>query len=64
MLYALMLGWALLYADRTSMYPLLSVIAPQLGISSTLAGSITSAYFLMYVLTPLPSGLGGDRWGL
>ena len=64
MLYALMLGWALLYADRTSMYPLLSVIGPQLGISSTLAGSLTSAYFLMYVLMQIPSGLAGDRWGL
>ncbi len=64
MLYSLMLGWALLYADRTSMYPLLSVIGNRLGISSALAGSITSAYFLTYVLMQIPSGFAGDRWGL
>jgi MFS family permease len=60
---ALILGWAVLYADRTALYPLLSVIADTLGITSTQAGAITSAYFLFYVLLQIPSGLAADRWG-
>ena len=60
---ALMLGWAVLYADRTSLYPLLSVIAERLNITSVQAGAITSAYFLFYVLLQIPSGFAADRWG-
>ena len=63
MIVVLILGWAVLYADRTALYPLLSVIAETLGISSAQAGSITSAYFLFYVLLQIPSGLAADRWG-
>ena len=63
MIAALMLGWAVLYADRTSLYPLLSVISRTLNISSTQAGAITSAYFLFYVLLQIPSGFAADRWG-
>jgi MFS family permease len=63
MILVLILGWAVLYADRTALYPLLSVIADTLGISSAQAGSITSAYFLFYVLLQIPSGLAADRWG-
>lgn len=63
MIAALILGWAVLYADRTALYPLLSVIADTLGITSTQAGAITSAYFLFYVLLQIPSGLAADRWG-
>jgi predicted MFS family arabinose efflux permease len=58
---ALILGWAVLYADRTALYPLLSVIADSLGISSASAGAITSAYFLLYVLPQIPSGFAADR---
>ena len=64
MLFALMLGWAVLYSDRTCLYPLLSVIAKDLSLTSAQAGSLTSAYFLTYVIMQIPAGLAGDRWGL
>lgn len=63
-LFALMLGWTALYADRTCLYPLLSVISQDLSLTSAQAGSLTSAYFLTYVIMQIPSGLAGDRWGL
>ncbi len=63
MIPALILGWAVLYADRTALYPLLSVIAGDLGVSSVQAGAITSAYFFFYSLLQIPSGLAADRWG-
>jgi MFS family permease len=64
MLGALTLGWAVIYANRTSMYPLLSVIAANLGLSSTQAGFMTSSYFFLYVLMQIPAGVAGDRFGL
>jgi MFS family permease len=64
MLWTLALGWAVIYADRTCLYPLLAVIAGQLGISSAQAGSLTSAYFLFYVAMQIPAGILGDRFGL
>ncbi|HMM21842.1 MAG TPA: MFS transporter [Selenomonadales bacterium] len=64
MLVAFTLGWAIIYADRTSMYPLLSVIAAQLGLTATQAGLLTSAYFLLYVFMQIPAGMAGDRFGL
>lgn len=63
MIPALILGWAVLYADRTALYPLLSIIADDLAISSTRAGAIAGAYFLFYSLLQIPSGFAADRWG-
>lgn len=60
---ALILGWAVLYADRTALYPLLSIISDDLGVSSVQAGSIAGAYFLFYSLLQIPSGFAADRWG-
>ncbi len=64
MLNAFAAGWAVIYADRTVLYPLLTVIAAEFGLSSTEAGMLTSAYFTVYVLMQIPAGLAGDRWGL
>jgi MFS family permease len=64
MLGAFTLGWAVIYANRTSMYPLLSVIAANLGLSSTQIGFLTSSYFFLYVLMQIPAGVAGDRFGL
>ncbi len=64
MLAALTLGWAVIYADRTSMYPLLSVIAEQYSLSSAQVGTVTSIYFLFYVLMQVPAGIIGDKYGL
>jgi len=64
MLRALMLGWIVLYADRTCLYPLLAVIAKDLSLSSAQAGSLTSAYFITYVAMQIPAGIIGDSIGL
>lgn len=64
MLNALTLGWAIMYADRTAMYPLLTVMASSLSLTSTEAGALTSAYFIFYVLMQIPAGIIGDRIGL
>ncbi len=58
------LGWALLYADRTILYPLLGVIEAELALTGAQTGLITSTYFALYVAMQIPAGLLGDRWGL
>ena len=63
MIPALIIGWAVLYADRTALYPLLSIIADTLGLSSAEVGFISSSYFFFYVLMQIPSGFAVDRWG-
>ncbi len=64
MLSAFAAGWAVIYADRTVLYPLLTVIAADFGLSSTQVGLLTSVYFTVYVIMQIPAGLAGDRWGL
>lgn len=63
MIIVLFLGWGILYADRTTLYPLLPVVAQSLGITSAQAGTLSSMYFLFYVLLQIPSGVAADRWG-
>ncbi len=58
------LGWAILYADRTVLYPMLSIIADDFQLSGAETGLITSAYFSLYVLMQIPTGILGDRLGL
>ncbi|HQA60655.1 MAG: MFS transporter [Tepidanaerobacteraceae bacterium] len=62
-LIALCMGWTLLYADRTALYPLLSVIGDEFNLSSTMMGTITSSYFLVYVSMQIPSGMLADKLG-
>ena len=57
-------GWAVVYADRTVLYPLLSVIAREFGLSGVQTGLITGAYFTLYVSAQLASGLLAERFGL
>jgi MFS family permease len=57
------LGWMLVYADRTALYPMLPAIGQQFGLSATQTGAITSAYFLCYVLMQIPAGVLADRIG-
>lgn len=57
-------GWAVLYADRTVLYPLLTVIAREFGLSGTQTGLITGTYFTLYVVTLLVSGLLAEQFGL
>ncbi len=58
------LGWAVIYADRTILYPMLSVIGAEFRLSGTEMGAITSAYFLLYTASQIASGMLGDRFGL
>ncbi|KXG74241.1 putative sulfoacetate transporter SauU [Fervidicola ferrireducens] len=62
-LFALSLGWTVLYADRTSLYPLLSVIGRDFNLNNTQLGTITSSYFLVYVAMQIPGGIVADKVG-
>jgi MFS family permease len=57
------LGWAVLYADRTVLYPMLAVIGNDFQLTGAQTGLITSAYFFVYVAMQIPTGLLGDRLG-
>lgn len=57
-------GWAVIYADRTVLYPLLTVIARDFHLSGLQTGLITAAYFTLYVAAQLASGLLAERFGL
>ncbi len=58
------LGWAVLYADRTVLYPMLDIIGRDFQLSGAQTGLITSAYFTLYVAMQIPTGILGDRYGL
>lgn len=64
MLLLLAAGWAVIYANRTVMFPLLSVIAVQFSLSSADVGLLTGSYFFMYLLLQIPAGMLGDRFGM
>ncbi len=49
-------GWAMVYADRTILYPLIPVVKQDLGLTAAQAGWIMGIYFLMYA--PM-HGVGG-----
>ena len=57
-------GWAMVYADRTTLYPLLRVVQQDLGITGAQAGWITGIYFLMYAPMHAVGGIIGDWLGL
>lgn len=64
MLLLLAAGWAVIYANRTVLFPLLSVIAVQFSLSSADVGLLTGSYFFMYLLLQIPAGMLGDRFGM
>lgn len=61
---AFCIGWAVIYADRTALYPMLSVIGEEFHLTGAQTGAITSAYFLCYVALQIPAGIWGDKYGL
>ena len=61
---SLAIGWAVLYVDRSILYPLLPVIADEFDLTGAQRGAIASAYFIVYVAMQIPSGVVGDRIGL
>ncbi len=57
------LGWALVFINRTSLYPLLPIVQDQFKLTNAQAGLIISGYYFFYVLLQIPSGIAGDRFG-
>lgn len=57
-------GWALVYANRTVIYPLLSIIADDYSLSSADVGLLTGTYFFAYLILQIPAGILGDRIGM
>jgi MFS family permease len=57
-------GWAVIYVDRTILYPLLTVIASDFGLTGLQTGLISGTYFTLYVAAMLPAGLLAERLGL
>jgi len=64
MLLLLSSGWMLVYANRTVLYPLLSIIAIDYSLSSADVGFLTGSYFITYLLLQVPAGILGDRFGM
>ncbi len=58
------MGWAMVFVNRTALYPLLPVLQDEFAISATQAGLLPSAYYFFYVAFQIPVGLFGDRLGL
>jgi MFS family permease len=57
-------GWAVIYADRTILYPLLTVVAKEFELTGFQTGLISGTYFTLYVAAMLPAGLLAERLGL
>jgi MFS family permease len=57
-------GWFIVYADRTVLYPLLTAVAAEFGLSGVQTGLITGTYFGCYVTAQLLAGLLAERFGL
>ena len=64
MLFLLAAGWMLTYANRTVLYPLLSIVAADYSLSSADVGLLTGSYFFTYLLLQVPAGILGDRFGM
>lgn len=57
------LGWMLMYANRTVLTPLMSVLESNWGLSKAELGLLSSLFFLMYSVVQVPAGLLADRIG-
>lgn len=56
-------GWALMYADRTILNPLMPKIAEQFNLNNSQLGLVNSVFFLTYAVTQIPFGVLGDKFG-
>jgi len=57
------LGWMLIYANRTVLSPFLTLLEAQWGMTRSQLGLLNSAFFLMYTLLQVPTGILADRFG-
>ncbi|WP_373471429.1 MFS transporter [Carnobacterium alterfunditum] len=57
------LGWALMYADRTILNPIMPQLALEFNLNNSQLGLINSVFFLTYAVTQIPFGVLGDKYG-
>lgn len=57
------LGWALMYADRTILNPIMPQLAQEFNLNNSQLGLINSVFFLTYAVTQIPFGVIGDKYG-
>jgi MFS family permease len=53
----------LIYANRTVLSPFLTMLEAQWGMTRSQLGLLNSAFFLMYTLLQVPTGILADRFG-
>ena len=58
------LTFLMTFITRFAWPPLIPVIVPILNISMTEAGSYMTAFYIGYIITQIPAGLLGDRFGV
>lgn len=58
------IGWVIIFADRTILYPLLIIIGRDFHLTGTQTGFIVSTYFTVYTIIQIPAGILGDTIGL
>lgn len=56
-------GWALIYANRTGLSAILTLLESQWTVSKADLGLLGSAFFLAYAVMQIPSGILADRIG-
>jgi sugar phosphate permease len=59
----LVVGGLINYVDRTTLSVGLPLIRPELGLSLTQGGILSSAFLWTYAFSQLPAGVMIDRWG-
>ncbi|CQR46303.1 putative sulfoacetate transporter SauU [Paraliobacillus sp. PM-2] len=57
------LGWAIMYADRTILNPVMPNLAAEFGLTNSQLGLLNSVFFLTYAVLQMPSGALGDKFG-
>lgn len=57
------MGWLLMYANRTVLTPLMSILEVSWELNKTQLGLINSLFFLLYSAAQVPAGLLADRVG-
>lgn len=57
------LGWALMYADRTILNPIMPQLAQEFNLNNSQLGLVNSVFFLTYAVTQIPFGVLGDKYG-
>lgn len=63
LIFVFFLGWLLMYANRTALTAVMTVLEELWDLSRTQLGLINSAFFFFYAAAQVPSGLLADRVG-